>query len=149
MENTYDIDLSNPLESEKPSAQQYEKPKKYRWWAVGNVILLVSILLAASHIHAETLGDSRVTVYRFAGMNGSESCRHLFMEEALSQYPGEELNVDTDYLGRSLTKKLDYYVVRIERGDVYIACFAADPINTADPPFILWDTAVESKNAFR
>ncbi len=109
------------------------------------VIVAVLLVIAAAHIHVERLGNFQVTLFRFANMNGLESDRILLKQEIESVYPDERLNVDIDYKGRSLTGKLDYYFILIERGDVLIKCFGTDDMKTSDRPHVLWDTAFETR----
>ena len=110
------------------------------------VIVAVLLVIAAAHIHVERLGSFQVTLFRFANMKGLESDRILLKQEIESVYPDERLNVDIDYKGRSLTGKLDYYFILIERGDVLIKCFGTDDMKTSDRPHVLWDTAFETRN---
>ena len=122
--------------------------KRKNGWRILACVVIITVLLviAAAHIHVERLGNFQVTLFRFANMNGLESDRILLKQEIESVYPDERLNVDIDYKGRSLTGKLDYYYILIERGDVLIKCFGTDDMKTSDRPHVLWDTAFEISN---
>ena len=122
--------------------------KRKKGWRILACVVIITILLviAAAHIHVERLGSFQVTLFRFANMNRLESDRILLKQEIESVYPDERLNVDIDYKGRSLTGKLDYYYILIERGDVLIKCFGTDDMKTSDRPHVLWDTAFEISN---
>ena len=138
------------IETDASSAKPKPKSRRRVWMILlCGALLAFAISTATAHVHKESLGDSRVTLYRFAGMNGLESDRFLLKEEVLSKYPGEDLNVDIDYIGRTLLGKLDYYLVIIERNGETIRCFAADNMKTSDAPRVLWDTAIETKIPFQ
>ncbi len=113
------------------------------------ILVATTLIIAAAPVHMESIGGFQVILYRFKDMNGLESSRYLLRQEIVSKYPGEVLNVDIDYKGRSLSKKLDYYYVIIDLGENWIRCLGIDNMNTSDPPYILWDTVIEVPAPFK
>ena len=143
-------DPNRVTETDASSAQSKPKSRRRVWMILlCGVLLAFAVTAATAHVHRESLGDYRVTLCRFVNMNGLESARYLLKEEVLSKYPGEELNVDIVYRGRTLTGKLDYYYILIERNEDLIRCFAIDDMKSSEPPQILWDTAVVTPNSFQ